>query len=40
MDRAKSVAEAKKDETWALRIATIRPMIIAGSGLNDRYKGA
>ena len=35
---ANYVAEAKRDETKQRRIEKILPMIVAGKGLNDRYR--
>lgn len=35
---ANYVAEAKRDDTKARRVDKIVPMIVAGTGLNDRYR--
>lgn len=36
---AEYVSEAKREETRVARVAKIAPMILAGVGLNDKYKG-
>jgi len=33
------IASAKRDDTRQTRIAKVLPMIVAGIGLNDRYRG-
>ena len=35
---ANYIAEAKRDDTKARRVDKIVPMIVAGTGLNDRYR--
>ena len=35
---AEYIADAKRDETKIKRIAKIMPMIVAGKGLNDKYR--
>ena len=35
---ANHIAEAKRDDTRARRVDRIVPMIVAGAGLNDRYR--
>ncbi|MGI9517579.1 MAG: YdeI/OmpD-associated family protein [Pirellulaceae bacterium] len=37
---AEYIAEAKRDDTKVKRLAKIMPMIVAGQGLNDKYRKA